>query len=99
MRRTHLKEDVYPISEFRSNAAALVRKVRESRRALVLTQRGRSAAVLLDAEDYEDLLEEIEVLRDVQTALKEFSAVKGVSQNKALKQVLKMIAAREVRPR
>jgi antitoxin YefM len=70
MRRTHLKEDVHPISEFRSNAATLVRKVRESRRALILTQRGRSAAVLLDAEDYEDLLEEIELLRDVQTALK-----------------------------
>jgi prevent-host-death family protein len=59
-----LKEDVYPVSEFRSNAASLIRKVREKRRALVLTQRGRSAAVLLDAADYEDLLDEIELLRE-----------------------------------
>lgn len=92
MRRTHLKEDVHPISEFRSNAAALVQKVREKRRALVLTQRGRSAAVLLDAEDYDDLLEEIELLRDVQTALKEISAGKGVSQDQARKKVLKTLS-------
>jgi prevent-host-death family protein len=103
MRRTHLNEDVYPISEFRSNAATLVRKVREKRRALILTQRGRSAAVLLDAEDYEDLIEEIELLRDVQTALKELDAGKGVSQDKANKQVLKTLGRlfdrTEVRPR
>ncbi|HSB63666.1 MAG TPA: type II toxin-antitoxin system Phd/YefM family antitoxin [Thermoanaerobaculia bacterium] len=88
----HLKEDVLPISEFRSNAATLVRKVREGRRALILTQRGRSAAVLLDAEDYEDLLEEIEILRDVQTALKELEAGKGVTHAKARSQVLKTLS-------
>jgi antitoxin YefM len=92
MRRTHLKEDVHPISEFRSNAATLVRKVRESRRALILTQRGRSAAVLLDAEDYEDLLEEIELLRDVQTSLKELEAGKGVTHAKARNHVLKTLS-------
>jgi len=92
MRRIHLKEDVYPVSEFRSNAASLIRKVREKRRALVLTQRGRSAAVLLDAADYEDLLDEIELLRDVQTALKELDAGKGVSQDKARNQVLKTLS-------
>ena len=35
---------------------------------MVLTQYGRSAAVLLDVGVYEDLLDEVALLRDVRTA-------------------------------
>ena len=92
MRRTRLNEDILPISEFRSNAAELVRGVREKRRALVLTQRGRSAAVLLDVTDYEDLLDEVDLLRDVQTAQKQLDAGKAVPHDKARRQILKTLS-------
>ncbi len=61
-------EDVRPLSEFRANAAALVNQVRSTRRPLILTQHGRSAAVLLDVRAYEDLVEHAELLRDIQVA-------------------------------
>lgn len=61
-------EDVRPLSEFRANAAAFVNQVRETRRPLILTQHGRSAAVLLDVKAYEDLVEHAELLHDVQLA-------------------------------
>lgn len=92
MRRTRLKEDILPISEFRSHAADLVRRVREKRRALVLTQRGRSAAVLLDVTDYEELLDEVDLLRDVQTAQKQLDTGKAVPHDKARRQVLKTLS-------
>lgn len=51
-----LENDIRPLSEFRANAASLVRQVRMTGRPLVLTQHGKSAVVLLDVRQYQDML-------------------------------------------
>lgn len=91
MSRIHLQEDIKPLSEFRANAAALIQQLRSRKRALVLTQRGHSSAVLLDVSEYERLLEEIELLRDVHLALQQLRAREGVSHSKGRRQVLKSL--------
>jgi antitoxin YefM len=63
--RLRLSRDIRPLSEFRANTAAFVRHVQESRQPLVLTQHGRSAAVLLGISEYERLLERAELLEDI----------------------------------
>ena len=88
MQRLHLDEDIKPLSEFRAQAASLVQRVRETRRPLVLTQRGHSAAVVLDVSVYERLLEEIEVLRDIQVAEQQLAAGQGIPQEEAKARVL-----------
>lgn len=87
MKSVNLSEDIQPLSEFRANAAAMLRRVRDSRRPLVLTQRGHSAAVVLDVRQYESLLEELELLRDVDRAEQQISAGEGVEHQEALRQV------------
>ncbi len=89
MPRIHLQEDIWPLSEFRANAADLLQRLREKKRALVLTQRGRTAAVVLDVSEYEKLLEEIETLRDVQQASRQIAAGRGVEHEKARQRMLK----------
>jgi antitoxin YefM len=64
-----LEADIQPVSDFRANASAMLKQVRETGRPLVLTQRGRGAAVLLDIGAYHGLLDELEELRDVHRAL------------------------------
>ena len=64
-RRTRLDTDIKPVSEFRANAAGLIDQLRTNGRPLVLTQRGHSAAVVIGVAEYERLLDEIELLRDV----------------------------------
>ena len=81
--RINLETDVKPVSEFRANAAELIEQVRESGRPLVLTQRGKSAAVVLDVGGYESLLSEIELLRDVRTAVEQLDAGDGVTNRSA----------------
>lgn len=49
---------------------------------------GRAAAVLMDVAAYEELVEELELLRDVHQAEKELAAGKGVAHSKARAQVL-----------
>jgi prevent-host-death family protein len=83
MKRLKLDTDISPVSEFRANAAELIDRVRTSKRPVVLTQRGRSAAVLLDVNEYEDLLDEIELLRDVRTAVKQLDEGKVLSNRQA----------------
>ncbi len=88
MPRIQLDQDVRPLSEFRSKTTTFVQQVRETGRPLVITQNGRSAAVLLDVVEYEKLLERIETLQDVIQAEKQIDEGKGISHAEAKKQVL-----------
>ena len=85
-------EDIRPLSEFRANVAGVVEHLQDTKRPVILTQRGRSAAVLLDVETYEDLLEELELLRDVRAAEAEIAAGQGVEHRRAKAQVLARVA-------
>jgi antitoxin YefM len=83
MRRIKLDKDIKPVSEFRANAAELIEQVKTSRRPLVLTQRGHSAAVVIDVAEYESLVEEVEILRDVHTAVRQIDSGEGLSNKQA----------------
>ena len=91
MRRIQLNEDIKPLSEFRSNARAYIDKVRKTKRPLVVTQRGKSAAVILDVDEYESLLEKIELLLDIQIAEGQIKEGKGLEHDDAKIQVLRKI--------
>jgi PHD/YefM family antitoxin component YafN of YafNO toxin-antitoxin module len=45
---------------------------------VVLTQHGRSAAVVLDVEEYEAMVEQIELLRDVRQAEDQLDSGQGI---------------------
>lgn len=68
MERIHYARDIQPLSAFRRNASALIDEVQEHGRPLILTRNGRSAAVLLDAGEFERLVERLELLEDIQAA-------------------------------
>ena len=68
------ESDILPISDFRAQASAMLAQIQATGRPLVLTKRGRGAAVVLDLASYRDLLEELEELRDVQRGLADVEA-------------------------
>ncbi|MBX7258698.1 MAG: type II toxin-antitoxin system Phd/YefM family antitoxin [Candidatus Hydrogenedentes bacterium] len=92
MPRVNLEEDVRPLSEFRANSATLMKRLRSTGRPLLLTQHGRGAAVLLDVSAYEDLMEELSVLKDIQAALEEERTGHIRSHSEARKSVLARLA-------
>ena len=53
MTRLKLSEDLVPISDFRTRTAEVVAKIKKTKRPVILTQRGRSAAVLEDVREFE----------------------------------------------
>lgn len=80
MPRLRPSEDIRPLTEFRAKAAAVVQQVQDTKRPVILTQHGRSAAVLLDVEVYEGLLDELALLRDIRTAEAQIRAGEGLGQ-------------------
>lgn len=68
--------DIQPVTEFRANAAQYIEQVQETGQPVVLTQHGRSAAVLLDVASYEAMVDELALLRDVRQADEQLTAGK-----------------------
>lgn len=52
---TNLKESIQPVSDFRKGSAETFKRLRQTHAPIILTQRGRSVAVLLDIDSYEEL--------------------------------------------
>lgn len=88
MPRINLDEDVKPLSEFRANVTTCIRQTRSTRRPLVITHHGKSAAVLLGVAEYEGLMQRMEVLEDIRLAEDQLAEGHGVSHDTALTQVL-----------
>lgn len=87
MPRVRPSEDIRPLTEFRARAAAVVQQVQDTKRPVILTQHGRSAAVLLDVEAYEALLDELALLRDVRQAEGQVAAGEAVPHTTAVRQL------------
>jgi prevent-host-death family protein len=79
MSHIQLDQDIRSLSDFRANAASFIEQVKSERRPLVITQHGKSSAVLIDVEDYQKMLDKIQLLEELTTARKELNNGEGVS--------------------
>ncbi|MCB9793920.1 MAG: type II toxin-antitoxin system Phd/YefM family antitoxin [Alphaproteobacteria bacterium] len=83
-----LLDDILPISDFRANSAAVLEQVEETGRPVVLTQRGRSAAVLVDVASWQSLQDELEVLRGLVQSRQDAEQGRVLSQDEARQRLL-----------
>lgn len=84
--------DIQPVTEFRANAAQFIEQVQETGEPVFLTQHGRSAAVLLDVESYESMMDELSLLRDVRVAEEQVAAGKSRSHAAVAKKLRERLA-------
>lgn len=54
--------NIIPVSDLRQNAAKVLKQLRNKKQPLVITQRGRAAAVIISVEAYEKSENEKEIL-------------------------------------
>ena len=55
--------NIIPVSDLRKDAAKVLKQLRNNREPLIITQRGRAAAVIIGVEAYEKSEREKEILR------------------------------------
>lgn len=68
---------IIPITDLRQDAAGALDRVRRSREPVVITQRGRAAAVMLSIEAYERTERESQILRILAGGEREIAKHKG----------------------
>lgn len=88
MNRIQIDEDIQPLSEFRSKVAYYLDKVKKNKRPLIITQNGKSAAILLGVSEYENMIEKIETLEDIKLAEKQIHKGSGVNHSIVMKRKL-----------
>jgi prevent-host-death family protein len=74
MRPVRIAKDFVPVSELKAQAADCLRRVSESGAALVVTQNGRPAGVLLSPEAFDALTERARFLASVEEGLADAEA-------------------------
>jgi prevent-host-death family protein len=87
MKRIMFADDIHPLSEFRSNASGFIAQVHDTKRPLVITQNGKSTAVLLDVNEYDKLVEKMELFQDIELALNQINSGKGTTHSAARQQL------------
>ena len=58
---------------------------------MILTVHGKSAAVLVDAVEYDAMLDQLELLRDVRTAESQLAKGRGASHTAARTRILRRL--------
>jgi antitoxin YefM len=91
MQRLKIDQDIKPLSEVRIGIANFIKQVHDTKRPVVITQHGKSVAVLLDAHEYEAIQEKLELLTDVQAAISQLENGQGLVHEDAKEKVLNRV--------
>lgn len=82
--------NIHPLSEFQRSAKSFLEEMRMNKSSLVLTVNGKAAAVVQDADAYQDMVERIELLESMlglRKSLEEFEQGQGVPLDQAFQQL------------
>lgn len=91
MQRLKINQDIKPLSEVRTGIANFIKQVHDTKRPVIITQHGKSVAVLLDAHEYDAMQEKLDLLSDVQISLSQLENGEGITHEDAKKSVLKRV--------
>jgi prevent-host-death family protein len=87
--------NIVPITDLRQDATAIVEHVSTANEPVVITQRGRAAAVMVSIEAYEHCQYELEILRLLARGEKEIEAGKGYDLDEVLAEAEALLKERQ----
>jgi prevent-host-death family protein len=90
--RIEIDQDIQPLSEFRKHAADFIDRIKTHKRTIVLTQHGKSAAVLVDVTEYQQMLNKIELMEELLNAERQITRGEVVSHEEAKKRIKENLA-------
>ena len=95
IKRCRPSEDVVPFSECRQNFSSYINRPRETHRPILITQNGRATSYLIDAEDFDTLMDRIELSRDIEISRREFAEGKGIPTREVFDGIRERVLARQ----
>ena len=83
---------IVSVAQLRQNPSGAMRRVRDSKRPLVVSRMGRATAVLLSVETYERGERERNILRELARGEREIAAGRGICLERVLADADKVLA-------
>jgi prevent-host-death family protein len=85
--------DIIPVTDLRQDAAAALKRLRASKQPVVITQRGRPAAIMISVEEYERGEHERQILRILARGEREIKKKKGHDLDDVLAEADRLLAS------
>ena len=82
-----IKEDIQPVSDFRKATARFLKRLATSHNPIILTQRGRSVAVIVDVDTYQRLEYESRFRASYFRGVKDLDQGRSISHRSLVKQL------------
>jgi prevent-host-death family protein len=86
---------IIPISDLRQDASGVIKRLSTSRDPLIITQRGRAAAVMVSMKEYEHTQHELEILRLLARGEREIEAGAGFDLETVLAEADALLAEQQ----
>jgi len=86
--------EIVPITDLRQDAAAVLERVRRSTQPVVITQRGRAAAIMITPESFERSENERQILKLLARGEREIAKGKGFDLDSVLDEADELLARR-----
>lgn len=87
-----ISKDIEPLSEFRKKSADFVKRLKKDKQPIILTQHGKSAAVLMDVSEYERFTKKLEMLEDILEAKQQVEQGKTYTMDQARERIEKHLS-------
>lgn len=88
----NLSKDIHPLTNFKRNTAVFVKRMKKSRRPVVLTVKGKAEIVIQDAGSYQTLLDridELEAVAAIRRGLKDVEEGRVLALDEAVRRIRK----------
>jgi prevent-host-death family protein len=82
-----ISKDIEPLSEFRKKSADFIKRLKKDKQPIILTQHGKSAAVLMDVSEFERFIRKMEMLEDLLEAKQQVEQDKTHSMAEAKERI------------
>jgi antitoxin YefM len=88
-------KNITPLTNFRNNISKYLKEINTHKKPIVLTQNGKSAAVLMDAGKYQELQDQIEFMRRVALGLEDYKNRRLVPASEVFREVDALLSSAE----
>jgi antitoxin YefM len=93
----NIKEQIRPVSDFRKDTAQMLKKLKENHHPIILTQRGRSVAVIVDVDTYESLDYENRLRQAYAEGIRDSEQGRTFPHEKVMKEVRELIKRKKTK--
>ncbi len=84
--------DMVPVSDLRQTAASVLHRIKKTRQPVIITQRGRAAAIIIGVDEYQRTEHERELLKLLVKGEKEIATGRGHDLEDVLAEADRLLA-------